>query len=633
MNTQTSPGIRERTLRRRRAPVARARIASQPKADYSAVALGLFLVVGTFLLYSPVRQHAFITYDDYQYVVNNPHVVSGLSWQTVAWALTSTEQANWHPLTWLSHALDCQLFGLNAGDHHVVNVMIHTLNVLLLFLLLRQATGAAARSFVAAALFAWHPFNVQSVAWVAERKNLLCTLFFLLTLGAYGWYARRPQFRRLAVVTGVFALALASKPMAVTLPFVLLLVDYWPLQRVANWSEISPRLSIPQQPIRRLLLEKLPLLVLSVASCVATLLAQRATGTLHSLQELSLGVRLENSLNSYVVYLWKTFWPSGFAVFYPHPGPSLPFWKAALAVALLGFVSALVWRQRTHRSYLLVGWLWFLGTLVPVIGLVQVGDQAMADRYAYVPLIGIFVLVVWGIADFLDVRRVGAVPRCALICAVLGAVSFVAFQQLACWKNTQAIWSNALKVTGGDLQVEKKFGIGMFLLDDPEEALPHLVNAAKMSPEDPLVDADLGMCLLHGGRNQEAIHEFERAIKLVDAEPNPGDMEFRSAALLDLGIAYTVSRDYAKALASFREAKQADPTGLDDSMQRIQHSISAGASEIDFLTLSLLLRAKGQGEEASLLLRDVAKTKPQYTNVQELLRDFESDHEQGIHLN
>jgi Tfp pilus assembly protein PilF len=622
-----NPAITPPALRRRKTHAKKVVDRWAPKTNASAwvVAFSLLLISGTIALYIPVRHHDFITYDDYQYVLNNPNVVAGLHWQTAKWALTATEQANWHPLTWLSHALDCQLFGLDAGYHHLVNVGIHALNVLLLFLLLWRASAAVGRSFVVAALFAWHPFNVQSVAWVAERKNLLTTLFSLLAVAAYGWYARRPRPARLAVVAGMFVLALASKPMAVTLPLVLLLLDYWPLQRVAGWQEGSPRLLIPQQPVRRLLLEKLPLFILSAASCVVTVWAQRADGALESLQEFSFTMRWQNSLYSYLMYLWKTFWPTGFSAFYPYPGPSLPLWKPALAVLILSAVSFMVWRQHAARSYLLVGWLWFLGTLVPVIGIVQVGDQAMADRYAYLPLVGIFVMVVWAVAEFFDSRRVGAAPRWALAIIVLPVLSFVTFRQIGYWKDTQTVWAHALTVTDGDLQVEKKFGNALVLLGDPEQAMPHLLNAAKMEPEDGVVDANLGMCLLSKGRTQEAIQKFERAIRLTDGDTSPEYQDFRSSALLDLGIAYTVSGDYSKALTSFEQAKQVNPAGLDDAMQKIKGSIAATPSEADFLTFSLLLRVKGQDAEAFSVLKEATKANPGYANAQRLLNEFETD--------
>lgn len=584
-------------------------------------ALGLLLVAGTIALYSPVRAYEFITYDDYDYVLNNTNVNAGLKWQTVQWSLTTTELANWHPVTWLSHALDCQLFGLEPGYHHLTNVLIHAINVLLLFVLLQLATGAVGRSFVVAALFAWHPLNVQSVAWVAERKNLLCMLFFLLGLGAYGWYARKPQLRRFLMVVVIFVLALASKPMAVSFPLVVLLLDFWPLQRVKGWMNISPRLSIPQQSIGRLVLEKLPLFVLSVASSVVTLWAQRAGGALESLRELSLGVRLENSLYSYLLYICKTLWLSGYAVFYPHPGPALALWKPAVAVVFLCAVSVAVWRQRATRSYLIFGWLWYVVTMLPMIGVVQVGDQAMADRYGYLPLIGIFVIAIWGTADFFNSRRLGTVPRFGTVILALGAVALVSYLQLGYWKNTETVWSHALTVARGDPRVEMKLGHALVLLSQPGAALPHLVIARNFDPADALVRVDLGMCLLAQGRTQEAIPEFEAAVSIIDPSSLvPGAREFRASAFIDLGIAYTIEKQYSKALTSFQNARQTDLSSVDDSMQKIGQALGSSPSEIDYLTFALMLRSKGENNQASSILQRAIQENPDYTDVRQLLK-------------
>ena len=616
----------ERSKRRSRgrhaAPAATGRLKSRVTARVAAISL--LLAAGTVVLYSPVRRDAFITYDDYDYVLNNPHVAGGLNWQTVQWSLTSIEQANWHPITWMSHALDCQLLGLNAGYHHLTNVAFHCLNVVLLFLLLWRATGAIGRSFAVAALFAWHPFNVQSVAWVAERKNLLSTFFLLVALAAYGWYALRPRANRLLVLIGVFILALASKPMAVTLPFLLLLLDYWPLQRVQGWRGTA-LLShqVLQQPIRQLLVEKLPLFVLSAASCAITVWAQRAEGTLQSLQETSFRMRLENSLHAYVMYIRKTFWPSGFAVFYPHPGPSLSLWKPIVALVLLCAISALVWRQRTIRPYLIVGWLWFVGSLVPVIGLVQVGDQAMADRYAYLPLIGIFVMVVWSVADFLDARHVTTAPRWALVFVVLGVLSFLTLQQISYWENSQTVWTQALDVSKGDPLVEKKFGNALVVLGDPDAAMPHLIKAERSYPDDTVLRVNLGMCFLARGRVQEAIQEFDEAVKLTNGnDPNQSGRQFRSSAFVDLGIAYTLAKDYPKALTSFRGANQADASRVDDVMQRIAKALASTPAESDFLTFSLLLRARGKDSEATSILQNAITVNPEYASARELLSYF-----------
>ncbi|MGA8153159.1 MAG: hypothetical protein WB952_19565 [Terriglobales bacterium] len=355
-----------------------------------ALALGILALS----IYSPALNCQFVNYDDDHYVTENLHVQSGLTWSTWHWALTSTEQANWHPLTWLSHALDYQMFGLNAAGHHATSVLLHAVNVALLFLLLFRATGAAGRSALVAALFATHPFNVESVAWVAERKNVLCTLFFLLALGCYGWFTRKPDARRYIARASFFALGLAAKPMVITLPCVLLLVDFWPLRRVQGWSTPAPSYPVPQATWPRLLVEKVPLLVLAAASAVITIMAQRSGGAMPATEILPLGTRLWNSVYSYAAYIWKAFWPARLAPFYP--GSRLAVWQIAMAAGFLLVISTLVWRWRRSCPYLVTGWLWYLGTMVPVIGLVQVGGQAMADRYTYIPFIGIFVALVLG---------------------------------------------------------------------------------------------------------------------------------------------------------------------------------------------------------------------------------------------
>ena len=359
------------------------------------VILCLLLVVLTLALYNPVNSHPFVNYDDDRYVTENPHIHNGVEWDTIAWAFTSIEQENWHPLTWLSHALDYGLFHQNPTGHHFTSLLIHAANAVLLFLLLAFATRRSGPSLLVALLFALHPINVESVAWVAERKNVLSTFFFLGAIGAYGWYARKPHWQRYLAVATLFAAGLMSKPMVITFPFVLLLLDYWPLGRVEGNQASSPG---PTLSWTKLLVEKLPLLALSAASAVITMKAQQAGGAMRSTAQFSLGVRVENAVVAYATYLWKLIWPSHLAPLYPHPGDSLASWQVALSLLVLLAITSIVLAFRAKR-YLLVGWLWFLGTLVPVIGLVQVGDQAMADRYAYVPLVGIFVMIAWGFAD------------------------------------------------------------------------------------------------------------------------------------------------------------------------------------------------------------------------------------------
>jgi protein O-mannosyl-transferase len=586
---------------------------------WSIVSFALVLVFGTLILYSPVRTHDFINYDDRDYVLDNPHVTSGLSWETVRWSLTTNEQANWHPVTWLSHALDCQLFGLDAGAHHIVSLLIHVLNVLLLFLLLHQATGALGRSFLVAAMFGWHPFNVQSVAWIAERKNLLSTLFFLLSLAAYIWYARNPQRRRLAMVTTTFVLALASKPMAVSLPFVLLLLDYWPLQRIAGWTHACPRPGARQHSFPRLLLEKMPLFMLAAASCVVTVWAQRAGGALRSLQAFPLGTRISNALDSYVIYVIRTLWPFGFALYHPFSEGSIPVWKPILAAACLLAVSFVFWKQHRTRPYLLVGWLWFLGALVPVIGIVQVGDQAMADRYAYLPLIGLFIVLVWGFVDLCDVPRVES-ARWAFASIALLTSCFLTIQQLGYWQNSETIWSHALQVTKGNLLVEKQLANALVMSRETEQALPHLVHISKLDPTDVVTHVNLGASYASQGRLEEASREFEQVIRLTDHKTfGTDDRKYRTSAFMNLGFAYTQSKDYSKALVNFEGAGEFDPGMVDQIIADFERSSSAETTEGSHLRLSLLLQARGKYREARALLVDLLKLNPEYKDAKDLL--------------
>lgn len=612
--------VRTPALRRQK---GRKATAKRPRADASSVttifSLAFLLVLGTLVLYSPLHTHDFINYDDRDYVVDNAHITEGLSWETVRWSLTTNNQANWHPLTWLSHALDCQLFGLNAGAHHGVSLFIHTLNVMLLFLLLQRATGFLGRSFLVAAMFAWHPFNVQSVAWIAERKNLLSTLFFLLALSAYIWYARNPHWRRLAAVITMFILALASKPMAVSLPFVLLLLDNWPLRRIAGWTDVCSRLCIPQRPLWQVLLEKLPLFTLAAASCVVTVWAQGAGGALRSLQAFTLSTRIENALDSYSVYIARTLWPSGFALYYPFAEGSIPLWKPILAAALLLVVSIFFWRQRRTHPYLLVGWLWFLGTLVPVIGIVQVGDQAMADRYAYLPLIGLFIALVWGFFDLCDLHRVDT-ARWAYASIALIAICLLTRQQLGYWKNSETIWLHALEITKGNLLVEKQLTNALVMSRETEQALPHLIHISMVDPTDVVTHVNLGASYAAQGDLPEATQEFEDVIRLTDHEQFSTDArKYRTSAFLNLGFAYAQLKDYPKALADFKGAIEFDAAMVDQVIADFERSISASSSEGSCLKLSLLLQARGKYKEARSVLEDQLRINPDYLDSKNLL--------------
>ncbi|MFZ3264587.1 MAG: tetratricopeptide repeat protein, partial [Terriglobales bacterium] len=440
-------------------------------------------------LYSPVIGHSFIKWDDQPYVTANPHVHGGLGWSTIKWAFTSTEESNWHPLTWLSHALDYQLFALNPAGHHLDSVLIHALNAVLLFLLLVWATKRVGPSLLVGTLFAVHPLNVESVAWVAERKNVLSTIFFLLAIIAYVWYAGKPGWRRYLPVAALFAAGLMAKPTVITLPFVLLLLDYWPLERG------------PRPAFWRLLVEKLPLFFLAAASAWITLIAQRTAA--RTFEEFPFAVRIENAVVAYGLYLWKMLWPARLAL-YPHSAIALPAWQWILSTLVLVSVSALVVRFRRKR-YLLVGWFWFLGTLVPVIGLVQVGEASMADRYAYIPLIGIFVMIAWGLDDWAEARKVRAAWRLIPALCVLTALGFATNRQMGYWESDYDLWAHTLTVG--------------------ESSFAHNAVAADlMNPDLAMTQHDLVSFPTEEKRIDEARRHFERALKLRRplAEQNPG---------------------------------------------------------------------------------------------------------------
>ncbi|MGB9234153.1 MAG: tetratricopeptide repeat protein [Terriglobales bacterium] len=433
--------------------------------------LCVLLASVTIALYSPVSGYLFVHWDDDTYVTANPHIQNGLAWSTIKWAFTSTETAAyWHPLTWLSHALDYQLFALNPAGHHLDSVLIHALNAVLLFLLLAWVTKRVGPSLLVAALFALHPINVESVAWVAERKNVLSTLFFFLAIAAYAWYVQKPGWRRYLLVAGLFAAGLMAKPMVITLPFVLLLLDYWPLERMplnGTESGLANANGLGQMAFSRLLLEKIPLLVLSAASAWITLRAQRpAEGTFEA---FPFAIRIENAVVAYGLYLWKMLWPARLAAFYPHHATTLPMWQVILFASILAGVSALVVAFRRKR-YLPAGWFWFLGTLVPVIGLVQAGEQAMADRFAYVPLIGIFVMIAWGLDDWAEARKIRVAWRILLALCALTVLGCVTHRQMSYWDSEYTLWSHALAVTEPEGSAHAHDALGAALLN-PRSAM------------------------------------------------------------------------------------------------------------------------------------------------------------------
>jgi len=519
-------------------------------AGKQTTVITLLLIVITLAVYNPVVSHPFVNYDDDRYVTANAHVRNGLSAETIRWAITSTDQANWHPLTWISHAVDVQLFRLNPTGHHFSSLLIHSANVTLLFLLLMWATGRIAPSTLAALLFALHPINVESVAWVAERKNVLCAFFFLLSLGAYGWYVKKQGWRRYFVVAVCFVAALASKPMAITLPFALLLIDAWPLGRIRRWLAPSPH--VEQKPLSFLILEKLPLLLLSIASAVITIVAQQSGGAMRASTQFSLGLRLANAVHSYALYLWKFVWPAHLAPMYPHPGNSLSGAVVALCAAGLVAVSAAVF-AKPRNGYLAAGWLWFLGTMVPVIGLIQVGDQAMADRYAYIPFLGLFVMFAFGLADVLqrlfpenDERQHVAIASIALV--LLCSLALTTRAQLSYWQNNESLWQHSLAVTDRNFIAQDNLAGALLLAGKTDEAASHSYSAAQINPRDPMSHGNIGAYLLQKGQLPHAIEELKRVTQLTT------DRGLLASAYANLGTAYRESGDSAQARQSYGES-------------------------------------------------------------------------------
>lgn len=537
-----------------------------------AYLLGLLLIVLTVALYYPVRTHPFVNYDDTVYVTDNVHVKDGLTWDTVTWAFVTDDAGNWHPLTWLSHALDVQMYDLTPGGHHQTSMLLHALNAALLFWVLLRATGYAGRSFMVAAWFAVHPVNVESVVWIAERKTVLSMTFFLLALGAWRWYAAKPHVLRYAVVALLFALGLMAKPQIIAFPFVLLLWDYWPLgrfalrsspfalrqnsatelsgeKRTAHSEQRPPGTQLPQKSFRALLLEKLPLLAIAAASAAITMQAQRASGAVLSLGATPLSIRLSNGLVSYVKYLLNAFWPTGLAPMYPHPGDSLRAWQVYGALLILLTITLLV-VERRGRPYLLVGWLWFLGTLVPMIGLVQVGRQAMADRYAYLPLIGIFIMVGWRAAEWAADKHLPAALLPVASIVVVLALSIAARRQIGYWADNVVLWTHTIQVTPPNYVAQDNLGGALLAHKRLDDAIAHFREAAAIHPVDPISAFNIGFYDQEHGDLYGAIEQYRRAI-LLTTSPS-----VKMQAWNDMGVAYRSLGNTQQAHECFEAAKR-----------------------------------------------------------------------------
>jgi len=453
---------------------------------------------------------AFVVLDDAVYVYENSHVRDGLAWEGIRWAFSTFNAHNWHPLTWLSHMLDATLFGLDARGHHLVSILLHALNTALLFVVLTRLTGALWRSGFAAALFGVHPLRVESVAWVAERKDVLSGLFFMLLLLAYERWANRGGSRWYLAVFALLALGLMAKPMLVTAPFVLLLLDLWPLGRTPLVPPADGRAAVPR-PWRRLLLEKLPLLVLCLASSVVTVLAQRQGGALKDLALYPPGIRLANALISYLRYLGMTLWPTALAVQYPYAPDMPPWWKIAAALLLLAGVSGLAVRFLRRQPAIAVGWFWFLGMLLPVIGLVQVGSQALADRYTYLPHVGLVLVVAWGVPQALRVPNRALAAVAAVVLAALASASFV---QAGFWSDSETLYRRSLSVTFANTLIHNNLGVLYTGAARYAEAIEQYSAALSINHDLPETHNNLGYVLSAQGKTGEAITQLQEALRL-----------------------------------------------------------------------------------------------------------------------
>jgi len=591
----------------------------QASLSKEALLLGLLIAVATVSVYFPVSHHPFLNYDDEAYIVNNSHIKSGLDWDTFSWAFTTFYQFNWHPLTWLSHAWDVQMFELDPGGHHDTNLLLHVVNALVLFWVLQRATGYVGRSAMVAALFALHPINVESVAWVSQRKNLLSMLFFLLALEAYRRYVLEPRAGRYIMVAALFALGLMAKPQVVTFPFVLLLWDYWPLRRMAvtgpQSSSATP--TAPPLPARSfvwLVKEKLPLFAICAADSVVTVIAQKkALGTL---EYYPLSSRLENAIVSYARYVGKAFWPTRLAPLYPHPINGLPLWQVIVALLVLLAISGLAVAGRKRSPYLLVGWLWFLGTLAPMIGVVQVGIQAMADRYAYLSFVGLFLMVCWGVADFYPkTQKTGVLLLRGVSIALLLVLAGLTYHQLGYWNQNTTLWLHTLDVTPPNFMAHDNLAILLMEQGQREEAMKHFQTALSIYPFDSISNLQIAVYDHQHGKLREAIQRYTQM--MVIARDNVS----KSELLGNRGFVYLDLRDQAQARQDFETAAALNPRNyrawlglgvvtqksgnLSLAIQDYSHANEAKPYDVTYLLLARALEQSGRHDEAQVAMQRV----------------------------
>ncbi len=617
----------------------------------------LVLTILVLLLYWQTTGFQFINLDDNTYIYENPIVSGGLNKDSFLWAFTTFNSANWHPLTWLSHLLDVKFFGLNAGAHHGTNVIFHLINSALAFLVFHKMTGTFWKSAVIAALFAVHPAHVESVAWIAERKDVLSTMFWLLTMLAYFRYAKDaskagfPTSVSYWLIVLLFALGLMAKPMLVTLPFVLLLCDFWALERLKKLKDLPP-----------LIVEKLPLFALSAISCVVTIFAQRSGGAVQTLDRFPLDMRIWNSIVAYVKYIAMLFYPVNLSLWYPYD-KNLSIFEIAGAAAILIGITAFCISQRSERKYLLMGWLWFLGTLVPVIGIVQVGAQPLADRYTYVPYFGLFIMLVWSAGELVAKLKLNKYAVAVLAAIIILILSVLSFRQISHWKNDESIYVHALSVTTGNYLVMQNYCSALMLAERLDEAEKQCrdsiaVNAAYVNAQN-----TLGVILLKRGNFSEAAEHFERSIELdpgfahiyinlsvaqsLANKPEEAEQNLQKAASLmlfeaapemwigamnDLAIAYAKQNNYEKAAENYGRLLMRAPGKTDaranyavalftlekykEAQTQIEEAIRQDPKLAEsYNLLGLVLLRQNKREEAAKHFENALKLKPDYAEA------------------
>lgn len=581
----------------------------------------LALAIITLAAHWPVLQNDFVNYDDNEYVTENEHVLHGLNWPDAKWAFTTGQTGSSVPLTWLSHQLDYQLYGAWAGGHHLTNLALHVVNALLLFLLFWRMTHAMWPSVFVAAVFAIHPLHVESVAWISERKDVLSGLFFMLTLHMYVTYAGKPRFLPYALALFLFALGLLSKPMLVTLPCVLLLLDYWPLRRMSFGK--TEHDSEMKRPFNRLVLEKIPFAMMAGVWSVLTFIIQRKVGAVADAGKIGIDLRLGNALTSYAVYLWKTFWPQELAVFYPYPS-ALPWGMVAVSAIFLVFLSGLCLAKRRSSPYLFVGWLWYLGMLVPVIGLIQAGAQARADRYTYLPQIGLCLALGWGIAELTKSWRYRRPVLAATAFIALSMLMGRTWDQTKIWRDSETLWTHALAVTSHNDTAHNNLGIALSRKGDADNALLHFEEVAEIKPNRRKLHYNMAIALLQKGKIDDAIANYEKELEI---QP-----EFAEAHN-NLGILLAQKGRTAEAIAHLQKALEIEPRypklhynlahiylqkgQIDDAIIHYQKELQLQPDETEALNdLGIAFSQKGKVSDAIGQWQKTLRIQPDNLNAQ-----------------